>query len=256
MQKLSFFFFALAIHTILYGAPNSGKPVKDSQQLHSLFQQEFLEAHHNVLDLAICQRLIASKPGMNADELKERFKQAISTPEMQQRFASIYASIFNEKDLQQAQSLLQDERYLEFRRKISLANDVCFQESTKILGGLVLDGAPAEPEKTRKTSIIHVHANNFEEIINTSKPVVLEAYTSWCGPCKRMAVLIKELNQEYGDKYQFAKLNAEKEASLAKSLSIAAYPTVLFFKDGREVGRVKGYISKEAFISKIEHFFN
>lgn len=255
MQKLPILFLTLAIHAILYSAPASGKSIKDPQQLQNLYQQEFLNAQHNVLDLAVCQVLIASRPGMNPNELKERFKQSIATPEMQQRFLSIYASIFKEQDLQQALSLIQDERYLEFRRKLSLANDICFQESTKILGELIADGEPAEPEKAKKASIIHVHANTFEDIINSSKPVILEAYTSWCGPCKHMAVLMKELNQQFGDVYQFAKMNAEKEKSLTKTLGISAYPTVIFFKDGEEVGRVKGYINKEAFIAKIKQFF-
>lgn len=254
MQKLSFLFFTWVIHATLLGAPNSGKPIKESQLLN-LFNQEYVDAHPNVLDLAVSQVLIASKPGLNANELKEKYKQLTSTPEMQHRFLSIYGSIFNEKELQQALSLIQDERYIEFRRKLALANDICFQESTKILDDLVHSGGRQGPDKT-KTPIINVHANTFDEILDSSKPVIIEAYTSWCGPCKNMAVVIKELNQQFGDLYQFAKLNAEKEKSLAKSLGITAYPTVIFFKEGVEVGRVKGYINKEAFIAKIEQFFN
>ena len=133
---------------------------------------------------------------------------------------------------------------------------MCFQESEEILKELTEKNEPRIKSEKPKLAILQVEAHNFKEIINSSRPVMIDVYTDWCGPCKHLAVIMKELVQEYGDVYQFAKLNAEKEKALAKSLGIRVYPTILFFKDGVEVGRLKGYMGKDNLIAKMEKLFH
>lgn len=106
----------------------------------------------------------------------------------------------------------------------------------------------------QENEIVAVDKNNIKNVLASSQFVIMDAYTDWCGPCKRMAPILKELAQEYGT-IQFAKLNAEKEDKLADALKIRSYPTVIFFKDGQEVAR-KGSMSKSEFIRQIEKYFN
>jgi thioredoxin 1 len=255
MKKLSFLFVTCLASGVLYGNPSSENNL-ESQQLQIVFQQDFLEASDNeLLDLAVYRALISTDSGLTPGELKEKFKSLASQPDVEERFLSIYASMFDEQELHEAYGLLQDERYLKLRKKLSLANYMCFEESEKMLGEVVLDTEPAEPEQP-KNSIVYARADNMEELLNSGRPVIIDAYTDWCGPCKFLTLVMKELNNQYGDVYQFAKLNAEKERALARSLGITAYPTVLFFKDGKEVGRHKGFMSKEVFLGRIKQFFN
>lgn len=94
---------------------------------------------------------------------------------------------------------------------------------------------------------------NFKQIISGSKPVVLDVYTDWCGPCKQLAPVLKELNNEMGDRFIFAKMNAEQQSKLADHFKISAYPTIIFIKDGKEVGRIMGFFSKQALAKEIEN---
>lgn len=106
-----------------------------------------------------------------------------------------------------------------------------------------------------KSSLLSVDIKNVKEVLASSPFVILDVYTDWCGPCKRMSPILKELNQEFGSHIQFAKLDAEEEEKLANLLKIRSYPTIIFFKDGKEVAR-KGSMNKSEFIKQIEKNFS
>lgn len=75
---------------------------------------------------------------------------------------------------------------------------------------------------------------NAEEIINSGKPVVIDFWATWCGPCMRMAPSIDELAAEYEDQVVIGKYNVEEESDLSGTYRITALPTILFFKDGKK----------------------
>lgn len=94
---------------------------------------------------------------------------------------------------------------------------------------------------------IRVKEDNFEEEILKSKlPVVLEFYSDSCVPCKQMAVILGDLEEEYEDKIKIAKVNVNFSETLAEQYEVMASPTILFFKDGNEVKRISGLIGKPA----------
>ena len=99
---------------------------------------------------------------------------------------------------------------------------------------------------------IHVTEENFEkEIVQSPKPVVVDAYATWCGPCKLMEPSFEELAQTHGEKYIFAKLNVDEAQPIAIQFGITSVPTLLFFKQGQLVGQEIGYMSKEDLEEKI-----
>ena len=104
-------------------------------------------------------------------------------------------------------------------------------------------------------SIVEITKKNYKEIFRSERPLVVDFYTTWCGPCKHMHKVIEELNHEYGELYQFGKINAEKERFLATMFGVGAFPTLIFIKEGKVVGRQKGFIGKDAFLQKIEKYF-
>ncbi len=103
------------------------------------------------------------------------------------------------------------------------------------------------------STIISVTHHNFEqEILKSNKPVVIDVYATWCGPCQHMEPYFEELATTYGDKYTFAKLNVDEAHDLAVQYSVRSVPTFVFFKGGKVVGEEIGYMSKEDLESKIK----
>lgn len=98
---------------------------------------------------------------------------------------------------------------------------------------------------------------NVEEIIASGKPVVVDFWATWCGPCVGMAPTIDELAVEYEGKVVIGKYNVDEEGDFASSNRIMALPTILFFKDGKKTAiRLAGSQTKENLKAKIEELLS
>lgn len=96
-------------------------------------------------------------------------------------------------------------------------------------------------------------ASNFEvEVEKSDKPVVIDVFAPWCGPCQMMGPVFDELEKEIGEKYKFVKFNIDEQRDLAVKFGVSSIPTFVFFKDGNVVGKEVGYMSKDVLQSKIE----
>ncbi|MCH5300275.1 MAG: thioredoxin [Ruminococcus sp.] len=97
---------------------------------------------------------------------------------------------------------------------------------------------------------------DFEtEVLNNSKPVIVDFYADWCGPCKMMAPVFKELSSEITD-CDFYKINIDNEQDLASKYQVMSIPTVIIFKDGEPVLTSVGFLSKDDLAEKIESVVN
>jgi thioredoxin len=100
---------------------------------------------------------------------------------------------------------------------------------------------------------IHITADNHEEIIKKStKPIIIDAYATWCGPCVQMNPIFEELEKELGDSIAFAKLNVDDARELAIQYGVTSVPTFLFIKNGEVKAKETGYMAKEDLHSKIK----
>ena len=70
-------------------------------------------------------------------------------------------------------------------------------------------------------------------MLEADKPVLVDFYTNWCGPCRRLAPVMDKLADEYKDRAKFVKVNVDKSRKLAKEYGITSVPTILIFKDGK-----------------------
>jgi thioredoxin 1 len=94
--------------------------------------------------------------------------------------------------------------------------------------------------------------NHQTEIKASNKPIILDIYATWCGPCQQMNPTLEELEQEMGDKYKFAKLNVDEAREISiKDYGVTSVPTFVFIKDGVIKGKEMGYMSKETLREKI-----
>ena len=101
--------------------------------------------------------------------------------------------------------------------------------------------------------IISITQHNFkQEIENSSKPVVVDVFATWCGPCKYMAPLFEELATKYANIYTFAKLNVDEERDIAIEYGVTSVPTFLFIKNGKLVDSLVGYMPIEDLETKMK----
>lgn len=101
--------------------------------------------------------------------------------------------------------------------------------------------------------IISITRHNFkQEIEESTKPVVIDVYATWCGPCQHMAPFFEELAQTYGNKYTFAKLNVDEARDIAVDYDVRSVPTFLFLKNGKLIDSVMGYMPKQDLENKIK----
>lgn len=95
--------------------------------------------------------------------------------------------------------------------------------------------------------------DNFDaEVIESKKPVVVDVYATWCGPCQQMAPIFEELEKEHGDSYKFVKINVDESRDLAIRFGVTSIPTFVFVKDGQVKGKETGSIAKEDLAAKIK----
>lgn len=94
---------------------------------------------------------------------------------------------------------------------------------------------------------------NIEEIIAGGKPVVVDFWATWCGPCMAMSPIVEALAQEYAGKVEIGKYNIEEETEFCNQNRVMSIPLFLFFKDGKKTPiRLTGKVSEEELKGKIE----
>lgn len=98
---------------------------------------------------------------------------------------------------------------------------------------------------------IAVNQSNVEEISQSDKPVVVDIYADWCGPCQQMAPIFEELEKEMTH-IKFTKINVDEARELAVEYGVTSIPTFVFIKDNEVVGRTTGYMPKEDLQAKIK----
>lgn len=100
---------------------------------------------------------------------------------------------------------------------------------------------------------IELTDSNFEEkVIKSDKPVLVDFWAEWCGPCRMIAPIVHELSDEYGEKAVFGKVDVDNNNGTASKYGIRNIPTVLFFKNGQVVDKLVGAVPKKQFVEKLD----
>ncbi len=94
--------------------------------------------------------------------------------------------------------------------------------------------------------------SSFSAIINQPKPVLIDFFADWCGPCKAMAPILHNVKSSLGDQVSIIKIDVDKNQALAAKYQIRGVPTLMVFKDGKQLFRQSGVLSEDQIISVLQ----
>ena len=101
--------------------------------------------------------------------------------------------------------------------------------------------------------VTNVTTRNFdEEVLKSDKPVLVDFWATWCGPCRMVSPLVDELSEEYSE-YKFCKVNVDDEEALAIKFGIMSIPTLIVFKNGEQKVKQVGALPKEAILDLVKN---
>ena len=100
-------------------------------------------------------------------------------------------------------------------------------------------------------AVLSVNKNNFEQFLSAEKPVLLDFFATWCGPCQMVSPIVDEIAEE-NPQYVVGKINVDEEPELATAFSVMSIPTLVVLKDGKLAAQAVGARSKEQILAMLE----
>ena len=125
-----------------------------------------------------------------------------------------------------------------------------------VAAALVFTSGCEKPSAMNESNanVRHITQGEFEaEVTRSAKPVVVDFYATWCGPCRELSPLLDKLAAPLADKIKFVKVNVDESPGLAQNYTVSALPTLLLFKDGKVADRIIGLSSEADLKTKLEN---
>ena len=94
----------------------------------------------------------------------------------------------------------------------------------------------------------------FNEMIQSDKPVLVDFFAEWCGPCKTMSPILKEVKDSVGDSVTILKVDVDKNPQAARQYEVQGVPTLILFKNGKPLWRQSGVVPKAGLLSALDKF--
>lgn len=102
-------------------------------------------------------------------------------------------------------------------------------------------------------SVLKITKDNFEkEVLKSDKPILLDFWASWCGPCRMVGPIVEQIAEETSNTARVGKINVDEEQELAQAFQVMSIPTLVVMKDGKVVKSTVGVQSKQALLSMLQ----
>jgi thioredoxin 1 len=102
------------------------------------------------------------------------------------------------------------------------------------------------------SSIVHVTGATFDGVVTSERPVLIDFWAPWCGPCRAIAPVLEEIARELGDKVTIGKVNVDEHPDLAVRFGVQAIPQLLFFKEGALKDKLVGAVPKRELVKRLD----
>jgi thioredoxin 1 len=103
------------------------------------------------------------------------------------------------------------------------------------------------------TELLHLTDQNFEsEVLQSSTPVLVDFWAEWCAPCRMVAPVVEQINEDYAGEIKVGKLDVDSSPVISAQLGVLSIPTIILFKDGKPIQRMVGFQPKPSLKSKID----
>jgi len=99
----------------------------------------------------------------------------------------------------------------------------------------------------------HINKDNFDEFVKNSKVALVDFFATWCGPCKMLSPIIESVAEEVDEGTNIAKLDIDESLDIAKQFGVMSVPTMIIFKDGKEVDRLVGLRQKDKILEALKN---
>lgn len=98
--------------------------------------------------------------------------------------------------------------------------------------------------------------DSFQNIINSEKPVLIDFFATWCGPCQTLGPILKDVKEALGDQISIIKIDVDKNQAVASQFNVRGVPTMILFKNGIQLWRQSGVLSKDDLVKIIREKSN
>lgn len=93
--------------------------------------------------------------------------------------------------------------------------------------------------------------NNFDKLIQSEKPVLVDFFASWCGPCQMLSPILKDVKEQLGEQISIIKIDVDKNQQVASQYQVRGVPTMILFQNGKHLWRQSGVLDKNAIVNII-----